>query len=69
MADAAILNLSKHIWYLTEELLVFGLWDEKLPNNEKQVKVRKLLLKIPPANYEWIQRKPNLPANAEWIIK
>ena len=51
MADAAILSLTRHTWYLTEELLVFALWDGKLPARKKQAIARKMVRVFSPANY------------------
>ena len=59
MAEAAITSLLRHTWYLTEELVVFCLWDEQLPANERSAVATSLARTNPPA--EWSTGKPVLP--------
>ena len=51
-------SLMRHSWYLTQELVVFALWDEDLPNSERRAIALKLASTPPPAT--WTTVKPEL---------
>ena len=61
MVDASLLSISRHTRYLTEELVIFALWDDQLAVNERKAMARKVLQKAPPANNNWQTKKPDLP--------
>ncbi len=61
MINAAQQSLSHHTWYLTQELVVFSLWDEKVSSQERQELARRLLRMRPPVNFVWQTGKPVLP--------
>lgn len=42
VANVAIKSISNHLWYLTEELVIFSVFDETLPNALRQGMVKKL---------------------------
>ena len=63
MADAALVSVLRHTSYLTQELVVFALWDMQLPSNLRRAMARKLIEMSPPANYQWQTGKPVLPDN------
>jgi hypothetical protein len=63
MADAALVSVLRHTSYLTQELVVFALWDKQLPTNLRRAMARKLIEMSPPANYQWQTGKTVLPDN------
>ena len=44
VAEIAISKLSLHLWYLTEEVVVFALFSNKLDNDDKARMAAKLLI-------------------------
>jgi len=43
ISESAIKSLSRHTWYLTDELVLLSLFSDRLPSNEKTDIVKKLL--------------------------
>ncbi len=63
MADAAMLSITRHQWYLTQELVVFGLWDQSLPANQRKAMAKKLIRVAPADDFVWRPGKPAMPRN------
>lgn len=52
VADAAITALERHLWYLTEECVVFSLFSNRVADAERQQIARQLQRTARPANFE-----------------
>ena len=59
IADAVIHSLERHLWYLTEELVVFGLFDSDLDPDVKEAMANALLRTPKPNRFE--PGKPEFP--------
>ena len=58
MAEAMINSLLRHTWMLTEEIVIFCLWDENLPvRMQRGVAEKVMAAKLPEMKID----KPNLP--------
>jgi hypothetical protein len=62
VADAAINSIFNHLWYLTQEVVIFSIFDAELPTNLRQ-DIVKQLLSFPRLN-PFITGKPKFPINA-----
>ena len=62
MADAMITSHLRHTWCLTQEVVVFFLFDEKAPARERKKMADALMSCDPPAE-GWQVGKPHLPDN------
>ena len=58
MAAEAMQSLLRHSWYLTEQLIVFALWDPRVPSIKKRRVATKLANTPFPA--EFSKEKPKL---------
>ena len=58
MVEAAMTSLLRHSWYLTQELVVFALWDSSISNAEKRAIAMKIASIPPPPT--WSTTKPEL---------
>ena len=63
MTEKMIESHLRHTWYITEELVVFSLWDEDLPPRDRKAVANTLLHCEPPP--EWSIGKPHLPTGPE----
>lgn len=61
MIQAVQGSVLNHLWYLTQELVIFGLFDDALPQEERQAMAEKLLVSPRPDNFE--PGKPHFPTN------
>ena len=61
IADAVVRSLQRHLWYLTEELVVFGFFDSEL-DNEVQASMANALIRTPRPN-QFEPGKPGFPNN------
>ena len=59
IANAVLLSVSRHCWYLTEELVVLALFNEKLGSFTRYLIARKLFATPRPTNFEI--GKPKFP--------
>jgi len=59
LAQAALESVERHLWYLTEECIVFSLFDEKLEEGERREIADQLLDTVAPAVFT--TGKPQFP--------
>ena len=59
MTEKMIESHMRHLWYITEELVIFSLWDDEVPARERRAVADKLLQTDPPD--EWRTGKPDMP--------
>ena len=59
VAEKALKYFMNHLWYLTEELVVFGLFSNRLSEVEKAMMAQKLLSQKKPTKYAL--KKPTFP--------
>ena len=60
MINAVQKNFCGHLWYLTEQLVVFALCDKELSNQERTQIASQLLLQAKPQHFP--PGKPKFPA-------
>ena len=61
MISAVQKNFRNHLWYLTEQLVVFGLFDDHLCNEERKCMAVKLYSEVRPQNFR--PGKPKFPTD------
>ena len=54
-------NFCNHLWYLTEQLVIFGLFDKDLSNQERKLMARQLCSQAKPRNFA--PGKPKFPTH------
>ena len=52
LAESALESLKRHLWYLTPELVVLGMFDDNLSIDDKQLMAVTLISFIRPENFE-----------------